>query len=327
MAERRPSDEPARLIYRPGDDVEDLVAEWVNRPALRSLVKAFGGAWPGTTAPRALLDRLAKFSEIWDLRAGASRLELPVVDAEVPPFSAVPAAADALGLVRQPPPSGDASDYVVVLGGLATGTTSRIEYLESLVKAGVVRPARGIVLLGSFRPLAAKEREFLRNRYLTLPGAATEVDLLERHLDVVFPTGTSWVSEFDGDVEIDPHRACLHAQRVGTPTQHVLAAASSDPGQRPANTADTLEFAAARLSFVAGDRLQLVTSAIYAVYQLFDAIRVLGPYGTSIEMLGVPPERSPTPQRPAAQIQEIRSCIRSALLLLASVGGRAAEAY
>jgi hypothetical protein len=70
-----------------------------------------------------------------------------------------------------------------------------------------------------------------------------------------------------------------------------------------------------------------VTSAIYAVYQLFDAIRVLGPYGTSIEMLGVPPERSPTPQRPAAQIQEIRSCIRSALLLLASVGGRAAEAY
>jgi len=82
-----------------------------------------------------------------------------VVDAEVPP-SVRCRAADALGLVRQPPPSGDASDYVVVLGGLATGTTSRIEYLESLVKAGVVRPARGIVLLGSFRPLAAKEREF-----------------------------------------------------------------------------------------------------------------------------------------------------------------------
>jgi len=311
---------PGPLVFDPGDEVADLVTEWVRRPALRSLVETFGGAWPTTTSLRRLLEELTEFSERWDLRAGASRFDLPIVDASSLPFSEVPSAADALGLVRQPLPSGEASDCILVLGGLATGTTSRIEYLSFLVERGLVRPSRGIVLLGSFRPLVAKEHEFLAVRHPELADARTEVELLERHLTSAIATGTEWVHEGSGTVGTDGRRAHLHAHRAGAPPQHVLAAASSDPERRAANTADTLEFAASELPLVAGCRIQLVTSAVYAVYQFFDAVRVLGSHQVSIEMLGVPPERSSRAQGPAAQLQEIRSCIRSALLLVTSTG-------
>ena len=325
MAQGIPSEKIRRLVFNPGDDVERLVSEWVHRPALRELVQAFGGTWPTRSTLPSLLHHLMEFSAIWDLRAGASRSELPFIDSEVSPFNNVPAAADALGLVHQSPPTGEGCDYVYVLGGLATGTTSRIKYLKSLIDSDLIRPSQGIAVLGSFRRLTNKEHDFLAERYPELAAATTEVDLLKGQIDTAFPTDAEWNIDLDGKPTNDHRRTQLHAHRDSTPIQHVLAAASSDPERRPANTADTLEFAAERLALSAGAHLQLITSAIYAVYQFFDAIRVLGLRGMAIEMLGVPPEQSPTPQRPAAQVQELRSSIRSASLLLASSNDRSAS--
>jgi hypothetical protein len=104
---------------------------------------------------------------------------------------------------------------------------------------------------------------------------------------------------------------------------HVLAAPSSEPGTRPANTADTLVFAADALPLAPGDYVLLVTSAVYSVYQFFESVRVLGlRYGAGLEVADVPPALALSSQRPPAQAQEIRSCLRSPLALVRAAKGQ-----
>ena len=53
---------------KPGEE-RALIEDWINRPALRKLVEAFGGTWPTGTLEE-IVARLVEFSEIWDYRAG-----------------------------------------------------------------------------------------------------------------------------------------------------------------------------------------------------------------------------------------------------------------
>lgn len=81
-------------------------------------------------------------------------------------------------------------------------------------------------------------------------------------------------------------------------------------------------FAAEAMPVNSGDYVQLVTSAIYSVYQFFEAVRVLGfRYGVAVEVVAVPPARALASQSPAAYAQEIRSCLRSALALVRTAKG------
>jgi hypothetical protein len=308
-----------QLVFHPDDDPLGVVAEWVTRPALRELVEAFGGAWPVSCGLEARLRQLVEFSEIWDHRKGGSRLDIGDVDEpDRERYSRVPPTADALGLVSQLPPSRLDPDHLVVLGGLAVGNLSRISYYRELAGRGLT-PGTALVLLGSFRGLREEEAAVLRRRAPDLAGADSEATMLMAVARQLCPAPAQWRERRAGDPAADPRLAWLHAWGDGTPPVHVLAAPSSEPGTRPANTGDTLTFAAESMPFEPGDYVQLLTSGIYSVYQFFEAVRVLGlGYGVSVEVAGVPPERALSTPGPAAQAQEIRSCLRSALALARS---------
>ena len=261
-------------------------------------------------------------SELWDHRKGASRLDIrDVAESDRECYARVPGIADALGLVSQPPPSRMDPAYVAILGGLATGNLARISYYEELTEQGLT-PVKALILLGSFRRLREEETAVLRRRAPHLAGADSEAAMLTMAAQQICPPPAQWHQTRAGNPVSDPHRAQLHAWGDGTPPVHVFAAPSSEPGTRPANTADTIVFAAEAMPVNSGDYVQLVTSAIYSVYQFFEAVRVLGfRYGVAVEVVAVPPARALASQSPAAYAQEIRSCLRSALALVRTAKG------
>jgi hypothetical protein len=309
--------DPRQLIFHPDDNPADIAAEWVGRPALRQLVEAFGGPWPTDAGLEQKLLHLVAFSELWDHRNGRSRLDIgDVTGPDRERYVRVPGIADALGLISQPPPSRMDPAYVAILGGLATGNLARISYYQELAERGLT-PAKALILLGSFRRLREEETAVLRRRAPHLIGAVTEAAMLTMAARQICPPSAQWHETRAGNRTGDPHRAQLHAWGDGTPPVHVFAAPSSEPGTRPANTADTLVFAAETMPINSGDYVQLITSAIYSVYQFFESVRVLGlRYGAAVEVAAVPPERALATQSPAAYAQEIRSCLRSALALI-----------
>lgn len=95
------------------------------------------------------------------------------------------------------------------------------------------------------------------------------------------------------------------------------AAISSQPENRPANTADTYELFADSNQIVPGATALLLTSAIYVPYQHLDAALVLGRAYLVIETVGLLSSSS-RQHPPHAFRQEIRSALRSAAVSVAA---------
>lgn len=100
----------------------------------------------------------------------------------------------------------------------------------------------------------------------------------------------------------------------------ILAAPSSEPEKRRANTADTFVFWEKLKDKQKGKQLLLVTSQIYVPYQQLEAVRILGlMYEYNIETVGFPREWSSNIQglqTAANYLQEIRSTLLSMNKLL-----------
>ena len=303
------------LLFHPNDDPVQIVQEWTSRPALRQLVEAFGGSWIYGLDPADRLESLVAFSRVWDRRAGRPRLAFKSnTTSRLDPTTRD--ALDALGLISQCPPSGRNADYVLVLGGTASGSWARIDHCTNMLRQRQLAPISGIALLGSFRPLHLRETTFLRTLGPTIAGATSEAELLEIAASTLMPGTGPWRRLVEGNPQLDPNRAKGHSQRSGKLPLHVIAAASSEPNSRNANTADTLLLAARELPIRRNQYLQLVTTGLYSVFQFFDAIRLLGvPIGVSIEMIGLTPRGLSSMGAPEVLLQELRSAIRSALAL------------
>jgi hypothetical protein len=171
---------------------------------------------------------------------------------------------------------------------------------------------RQVAALGSFRPL--QERELpISTRYA--PDGRYEIDHLAAMLAEFGHLSEPWIIDSTGDPEADPAVASLIArgERERAPTLGVYAAASSDPSNRSANTADTYVFLAEANHFEAGQHLLIVTSGIYLPYQHFDAVRTFSPYGLVIETVGVSRDQPGPTHLAAAYRQEMRSALKSAL--------------
>lgn len=303
-----------RWTHVPGSDPLASVRDFVDNPALRELVELFDGDWPDAGPLRDRVDALAAFSVVWDRRKGASRLDIVQTDHDDRVGATVLDCAGRLGLVEPAPCAGGHYDRVLVLGGLASGCRSRTEFVAGLLAAGALTTGH-VCLLGSFRALHDGEREEAAG---FAPEATTEVGMLRALAGHAFPSDAPWKTAVDGDPDHDPRTAQLSAHRDGRPALSLYAARSSDP-QRNANSADTYRQFADDVA-LDGGRLLLVSTHIYAPYQHWDAVRVLGlPRGVALETLGTPPALSRRVFDSAWYLQEIRSALRSAAALAAAV--------
>lgn len=296
---------------KPGEE-RALIEDWINRPALRKLVEAFDGVWPTGTLEE-VVAQLADFSEVWDYRAGTQdRHMFHDEDSEADPYAELTyRAADELGMTDPPPPMQQRYDYLIILGGLATGVESRVNYAARLVRGGL-EVRQQVAALGSFRLLQARELP-ISTRYA--PDGRYEIDHLAGMLTAISHTPRPWSTTSVGDPERDPELASVikTMEPAAGPRLGAYAAASSDPAHRPANTADTFVLLAEANKLESGESLLVVTSGIYVPYQHLDAVRTLRTFDVEIETIGVRRTDGPGPTHTAtAYRQEIRSTLRSA---------------
>jgi hypothetical protein len=295
------------------EDVARQIQLWISSAPMRALVAEFGGVLPDRPVDR-LLTWLDDFSDQhWNFRKRGNverdQVKAPEFTAET--AALIGAAAASLHLVDPDRPSRTEYDHVLVLGGLGRACLQRTEYAAQLILQGATS-APELAALGSFRPLTDAEK--------ALPGLGTsryEADAMDVGVRLGFGFEAP-VGREASDDDATPRSWEVRTYRAeGSPEVHVLAAPSSEPDRRRANTADTYEFWARRVSLRATDRVLVVTSPIYVPFQHSDAIRMLAlPFGCAIDTIGFDPARStvalaPGATNPDRYLQEIRSGIVS----------------
>ncbi|HIW64091.1 MAG TPA: hypothetical protein H9881_16675 [Candidatus Stackebrandtia excrementipullorum] len=307
------------------------VERWVSSDPIRDLAARFGGTVDISSPLKTKLDGLLELSSRrWDFRAGRERAEAiqPVFDSETAEL-VVRAAVD-LGLARDTWPRFDQYDHVVVLGGLFRTCLARTRYAARLLERGVV--AAAVTALGGFRPLTAAETE-TQVQGTASSGFDFEIDALVAGLAEAFTVDEIESVKTGGDPAVDPNRAwSVTTLKSGDDIAlKAVAAPSSQPEVRRADTADTIRFWVEQVaSLRSSDRVLVVTSPIYVPFQHCDAIRTIGiPFGAGVDTVGLradwlPRSSVPHSSAPARYLQEIRSTLLSMSRLVTAI--EAAEA-
>lgn len=303
-------------------DVRDnliAVERWAYSGAMRALVAAFGGAIADEMQTDALLDYLDDFSaEHWDFRRGKERnLAEPVQFTEELDAVIFDCAAQ-LGLA-QVPPRHEHYDTVVMTGGMVRAGIAKPRYVRMLLDDGL--RVDNVVFLGGFRPFAGDEHAVAAG--LGVEGD-NEFDAMVAGLHRAFgPLGEPTVEELVAESQNASWRE-LSWQAAGLRVSAV-AAPSSIPGARRANTVDTYRFWAESRREASEQSVLVVTAPVYVPYQGAGAVEVLGlEYGLGVETVGI--SRRTGHLGSFAQeyearhhLQEIRSAIRGMRSLRAAL--------
>lgn len=285
------------------------VEQWASSAAMSTLVAEFGGTTPGLGID-ALLTYLDDFSaEHWDFRGGRERnLADPVVftsglDAVILDC------ASTLGL-SQVPPRRSHYDTVVMTGGMVRAGIAKPRYVRMLLDEGLA--ADSVVFLGGFRQFAGDEHEVAAGLGVT---GDNEFDAMVAGLDRAFgPLLDAQCDEHRGD---GPNASWRELSwEVSGITVSAVAAPSSAPDERRANTVDTYRFWAERRRPTERSIL-VVTAPVYVPYQGAGAVEVLGlEYGLAVETIGISRRTGhlgafSQEYEARHHLQEVRSAIRA----------------
>ena len=291
----------------------DGITAWVTATPLIELVRAFGG--PAPTQGRLRLDELRDWSAgHWDFRAQKERnlVDPETVTGELE--ARVLDAARGLGLVDPEEPRFTSYDHVLMLGGLVRACLWRPQFAAHLLATGT--DAGQVAALSGFRALNQGELELLD--VFDLEGASEEHEVmaqaLARHFGVI-----DLVDVVPLDDRLEPNLRCRVATgHTSTGIDASLVVAPSRDAARRANTPDSYAYWAEQVAHVVpGQRILMVTSAIYVPFQHTDAIRTLAiPYGCVVDTVGIDMDfvddrGEPQVFRGVNYLQEINSMIRS----------------
>lgn len=304
------------------DLVLQKIKEWMYSEPLQNIVSAFGGSIPLQGSLKDTAKWLLEFSEIWDYRRKqVNALDMKtkekarwlITDDNITKEQAemIDNAVEVLGLTGVNYPSQDDYDYVVVLGGARLSCLLRPKWANEIMNQKNLTP-KSIVLLSGARPISDSERE-TTDTYAK--NAKTEFDLMNAGLESVFNIRDGFKEVKHDDANINKSWAI----RTYTTDKNIpvlsIAAPSTQPDVRRANSSDTFEFFFKKYNIKENAKLLLVTSEIYITYQQLEAIKTLAiPYNVVVETIGFPNHISPNLQgmrNPANYLQEIRSTINS----------------
>lgn len=299
---------------RAWDLIKDL-EEWLGSPPLRDLVGTFGGTIPSGPLADVLCQLAVWSAGVWDFRGGRERHEARAKQFPQDIEDAVRIAAHALGMTESSYPAASCYDHMLVLGGMVETCFLRTGYAAEIAREHAA--VAEVTALAGLRPLNPRELEFCRATRLV--GCATEFDGMEAGVRKAFGLRNDPIREINGAPETDPRNSWRrHTYPVSMPPVQVLAAPSTEPAKRRANTADTYTFwVNSGAPLANGSTIVLVTSSLHVPFQHLDALRVLGlQHRCEIETVGVA-SIATEGIRPSVTtvLQEIRSAILSAMRL------------
>lgn len=311
----------------PADDVET----WLASPPVHALVEAFATTPEDRDLLAALAtakgetdDRLAAldtFTDRWDTRRGLERNQAGELPLTAEQEELTLAAAAALGLRGGARLRFHRYDHVLILGGLVRACLVRPAYAAHLIGTGRIE-AGAITALGGHRPFVGDE--------FRLAAEAGAPELTEEYEAMDFGTrrafGLSEPERTEGEASDLPGGTwgVRHYRTTAGVTVHVVAAPSSEPSVRRADTPDSYDFFARRLAALrSGERLLMVTTPIYVPAQHTAAIRMLAlPYGVEVDTVGSEPGAVPGASShfsATKYLLEIRSAVRAMRQLIAAL--------
>jgi hypothetical protein len=298
------------------------IGQWLNTPSLHELASAFGGDIPSGLDIDGLSKWLLTFSDCWDFRARQKqafdgkvgegvRWLLSSDDLTDEQKRLALTAASDLGLMNNDTPARDNYDYIWVLGGAKLSCLLRARLAKQTVEAAT-QPPKAVVMLASARPIGDGERE-ATDTYAK--GAETEFDLFAAAAQKEFGVGDNFTEERYGDDDSGNSSWIVRKYPSDAVDIFLIAAPSSEPKKRRANSADTYEFFFDRFKAEKGAEILLVTSQIYVPYQHLEAVRTIAiPHEINLDTIGFVPEWGGALQgmnEPSNYLQEIRSTIQA----------------
>lgn len=305
-----------RWDARPGDDgrcvaaIDAWAAALRDTDAVASFSTDRAGRMSGITGA-SLLDALESFAGArWDFRAGRERNLAATPSLTARQIAAIDSAAALLGLDGTPPPVRSHYDAVVMTGGMVRAGIVKPRYLRELHDGGL--DWREGVFLGGFREFAGDEA--MLGMALGVDGD-NEFDAMTAGVTRAFDLERPDLVERSGDPDAAPGRSDWRLDSWGWNDRilRVVAAPSSDPLQRRANTVDTFRFWASRAEGIRS--VLVITTPVYVPYQAAAAIEVLGlEFGFSVETVAVSESASDLGKNsqaflPRHRAQELRSAI------------------
>lgn len=305
------------LIGSSGGDLRGEVEAWLASEPLAVLVKEFGGDPADySSRVRPLRERLAAldvFTERWDTRQGRERNLAAELDLTPSQHDLVIDAANALGL-RGDPPRHRHYDHMLMLGGLVRACVARPSYAAHLIREGEIT-ADEVTTLGGHRPFSGNE--FEQADQLGWGALTEEYEALDAGTRRAFELGDPEHVEGERFDDIGSTWGVKHYRtRDGLPVR-VVAAPSTEPKLRRANTADSYRFFAEHVAkLTPGSRLLLISTAIYVLPQHVAALRILAlPYGVEVDTVGGKPTNRPklplSHYSATKYLLEVRSTIRA----------------
>ncbi|MEO6944910.1 MAG: hypothetical protein ABI053_09395 [Lacisediminihabitans sp.] len=318
---------PARLALPIWTGAEDdavrarvAIDGWAGSSQISALVDRFGGS-VATRDPAELLDWLDEFSgEHWDFRGGVERNLAPRVTLPPGVEQLVFDVAPVLGMAGPYPLLRTSYDTILMTGGMIRAEIVKPRFARELLDSGVA--ARNIVFLGGFRTFAGDERELAP---VFGVNGDNEFDAMVQGMQCAFGgprglpapeiTGSGSDSVPDLGEGNGNWRVCEWV--LGNQTLRVVAAPSSDPEHRRANTADTYRFWADRVRGPGEHSVLVATTPIYVPYQGAGAVEILGvECGLAVETVGASASASDLGEYSQVflaqnHLQEIRSAIRA----------------
>ncbi|MHA6667859.1 hypothetical protein ACX3O0_03210 [Homoserinimonas sp. A447] len=300
-----------RWTGRPDDARNNLLAveRWAASDAMARLVAEFGGSTAGMTTD-VLLDFLDTFSAThWDFRGGRERNLAERVEFTPERDAVIFECAAELGLA-QVPPRHEHYDTVVMTGGMVRAGIAKPRYVRMLLDDGL--RVDNVVFLGGFRPFAGDEHDVAAG--LEVDGD-NEFDAMVAGLHRAFgPLGEPRVEELMAPT-LNASWRDLSWEAFGLRVSAV-AAPSSRPEARRANTVDTYRFWAEHRRRPSEQSVLVVTAPVYVPYQGAGAVEVLGiEYGLAVETVGIRRRtghlgRYAQDYEAMHYLQEVRSAIR-----------------
>lgn len=306
--------------------LEEAMEAWAQSRALRVLIEEWDEEPPEGDLGE-LLAWQEEFSSRWNFRRpkgernDVDRPQLSLLTEKV-----IKAAAKGLGLIKGGSKPEGRYDQVLILGGKARGCLSRPSLAASLIDGEKIQ-AGSVVALGGFRPLDEEEKALVEK--VGGGALADEFEAMEVGIKRAFGLGSPRSEDgTESDLIGGAWRIHTYETTSGLPVS-VIAAPSSEPEKRRANTPDTFAWFATEVAKLEpGQRVLVVTTDIYVPYQHADALRLLAlPQGVEVDTIGVVPgevdRRLAHSFEAHNYLQEIRSAILSLRRLHSALSERA----
>lgn len=289
------------------DELKDNLIQWLSSKEMTELLSLFNGEdiiYKGDLLQ--YIKELNRFVKRWDFRKkqsdGGERWNIYDDSKVTENEKIIWDCAKGLGMI-------DVSttkinpDYILPLGGARMTNLLRPKMAKELLDF-YQWDSKLIVALSGNRLINDIERE-TTDRYA--PKAVTEYDAINAGLEHTFN-----IKKYEENKEINKNINLQSTVRKYTENYrqceiYSIAAPSTDPGRR-ANSLDTFTYFINKFSIKEKTQILLVTSAIYAPYQLLKFIPLALEYDLEVDVVGTPPT-SGIPQTASHYLQEIKSIV------------------